>query len=174
MELFGIPIQTIYLYTLIISGSLIILYLFLGDVVEGISEATGFLNPVLVLAFLTFMSAIGYLLEAFTGLSSILIIVISSIASLILDTLLNVFVLIPLANAEESLVYTEDSLKGRIGAVIIPIPENGFGEVLIDSISGRISKPATSFENKEIEEGKKVLVIDVKDGVLYVVPHNQY
>lgn len=174
MELFGIAIQSIYLYTLIISGSLIILYLFFGDIIEGVSEASSFLNPVLILSFLTFMSAIGYLLEAITELNSILILVIAVISSLILDTLLNVFVLIPLSKSEESLVYTEDSLKGRLGNVIIPIPENGFGEVLIESISGRISKPAASFDNGNIEEGKKVLVIDVKNGVLYVVPHNQY
>lgn len=174
MELFGIAIQSIYLYTLIISGSLIILYLFFGDIIEGVAESSSFLNPVLVLSFLTFMSASGYLLEAVTELNSIFILVIAAISSLILDTLLNVFVLIPLSKSEESLVYTEDSLKGRLGNVIIPIPENGFGEVLIESISGRISKPAASFDNENIEEGKKVLVIDVKHGVLYVVPHNQY
>ena len=94
--------------------------------VEGLSEAAGFLNPVLVLAFLTFLSAIGYLLEILTGMNSVLILIIAAITSVILDTLLNVFVLIPLANTEESLVYTEDSLKGRIAAVIIPIPEDGF------------------------------------------------
>ncbi|MBU8877548.1 NfeD family protein [Bacillus sp. FJAT-29790] len=174
MELFGLHIETIYLYTLIISGILIILYLFFGDVMEGISEATGVINPVLVLAFLTFMSAIGYLLELLTSMQSVLIMVIAAVASLILDTLLNVFVLIPLANAEESLVYTEESLKGRIGTVIIPIPENGFGEVLIENISGRISKPATSFDDSIIEEGKRVLIIDVKNGALYVVAHDEF
>lgn len=174
MELFGLPIQTIYLYVLIISGLCIILYLFFGDVIEGISEATGFLNPVLILAFLIFMSATGYLLETLTELSTFLIMGIAAIVSLILDTLLNVFVLIPLANTEESLAYTEDSLKGRIANVLIPIPEDGFGEILIDSISGRISKPAASFENKKIEAGTKVLIIDVKEGVLYVVPRNEY
>jgi len=174
MELFGLPIQTIYLYVLIISGLLIVLYLFFGDVMEGISEATGFLNPVLILAFLIFMSAIGYLFEALTEMNTFLIMAIAAIASLILDTLLNVFVLIPLANTEESLAYTEESLKGRLASVLIPIPEDGFGEILIESISGRISKPAVSLENKMIAEGSKVLIIDVKDGVLYVVPHNEY
>ncbi len=174
MELIGVPIQTIYIYILIISGLCIILYLFFGDVIEGISEATGFLNPVLILAFLIFMSATGYILEALTDMNTFLIMGIAVTVSLILDTLLNVFVLIPLANTEESLVYTEESLKGRIANVIIPIPEDGFGEILIESISGRISKPATSFDNKMIAEGKKVLIIDVKEGVLYVVPHNEY
>lgn len=79
-----------------------------------------------------------------------------------------------MSKSEESLAYTEDSLKGRIGNVIIPIPKDGFGEVLLESISGRISKPAASFDNEEIAEGKKILVIDVKNGVLYVVPHQHY
>ena len=171
MELFGLPIQTIYLYVLIISGLCIILYLFFGDVIEGISEAVGFLNPVLILAFLIFMSATGYLLEALTEMNTFLIMGIAAVVSLILDTLLNVFVLIPLANTEESIAYTEESLKGRLASVLIPIPEDGFGEILIESISGRISKPATSFDNQKIEAGKKVLIIDVKAGVLYVVPH---
>jgi membrane protein implicated in regulation of membrane protease activity len=174
MELIGVPFQTIYLYALVISGSLIILYLFFGDMVEGLSEATGFLNPVLILAFITFLSAIGYILEVMTNWNSLVIIAIASVSSVILDTLLNVFVLIPLADTEESLVYTEDSLKGRLALVIIPIPKDGFGEIMIESNSGRISKPATSFENKSINEGEKVLVIDVKDGVLYVVPRNEY
>ena len=141
---------------------------------EGISEATGFLNPVLILAFFVFMSASGYLLEALTEMNTFLIMAVAAIASLILDTLLNVFVLIPLANTEESLAYTEESLKGRIASVLISIPEDGFGEILIESISGRISKPAVSLENEMIAEGSKVLIIDVKNGVLYVVPHNEY
>lgn len=174
MELLGIPIETIYLYTLIISGMIIVLYVFFGDIAEGMSEGDRVLNPTLILAFLTFMGAIGYLLEVFTELNSYLILVIAAFGSLILDILLNVFILTPLANAEESLVYTEDSLKGRLGHVIIPIPKDGYGEVIIESISGRISKPAASFENVPVEDGVQVLVIDVKDGIIYVVPHHSY
>lgn len=54
MTLFGMPIETIYLILLIASGSLTILYLFFGDVLEGLGEAAGFLNPILILAFITF------------------------------------------------------------------------------------------------------------------------
>lgn len=171
MTLFGQSIETIYLILLIVSGSLTILYLFFGDVLEGIGEATGFLNPVLILAFITFFSAGGYILEKVTALSSILIIIIAALVSALLDVLLNVFVLVPMASAEQSLTYTEKSLEGRMGKIIIPIPKQGFGEVVIESYSGMISKPAASVDDTPIAEGTEVLVIDVKDGVLHVAPY---
>ncbi|GAA0328729.1 NfeD family protein [Bacillus carboniphilus] len=174
MELFGTPIETIYLTALIISGIITVLYILFGDVLEGVAEATGFLNPTLILSFITFFSASGYLFEQLTPLNSLLIIAISAIIAIILDVLLNVFVLVPLASAEESLVYTEESLKGRIGKVIISVPEDGFGEVVIESNSGNIAKPAASFDDLPIKEGSQVLVVDIKSGVLYVTPHESF
>ena len=100
--------------------------------------------------------------------SSGLIATISALIALILVTLLNVFLLIPLSKAEESLVYKESDLRGRIGTVITAVPADGYGEVLIESLSGRISKPAVSFSNSEIAYGKKVLIIDIESGVLQV------
>lgn len=170
MTLFGISIDSFYLILLIGAGSLTLLYLLFGDFLEAIGEAT-FLSPVLILSFITFFSATGYILELVTPLHSLLIIAISLTVSFILDTLLNVFILIPLSTAEESLGYTEDSLKGRVGKVIIPIPENGFGELIIESKFGMISKPAAEIESRAIAEGEEVLVLEVKNGVLYVVPY---
>ena len=174
MELFGAPIESIYLITLIISGVITVLYILFGDFLEGVAEATHFLNPTLILAFLTFFSASGYLWEVLTPLNSLLIILISILIGILLDTLLNVFVLIPLSSAEESLVYTEESLKGRIGKVILSVPKDGFGEVVIESNSGNIAKPAASFDDLPIPEGRQVLVIDIKSGVLYVTPHESF
>ncbi|GIN92181.1 putative membrane protein YuaF [Siminovitchia terrae] len=173
MTLFGMPIETIYLILLIVSGSLTILYLFFGDVLEGLGEATGFLSPILILAFITFFSAGGYILELLISLNSFLIMGIAAITAFLLDIILNVFVLVPMSSAEQSLSYTEKSLEGRIGKVIISIPEKGFGEVVIESYSGMISKPAASFEDMEIPEGSEVLVIEVKDGVLHVMPYKK-
>ncbi len=155
MTLFGMPIETIYLILLIVSGSLTILYLFFGDVLEGLGEATGFLSPILILAFITFFSAGGYILELLTSLNSFLIMGIAAITAFLLDIILNVFVLVPMSSAEQSLSYTEKSLEGRIGKVIISIPEKGFGEVVIESYSGMISKPAASFEDMEIQKDLK-------------------
>lgn len=172
MTLFGYPIETIYLILLAISGLLTLIFILFGDIFDGIFESISFINPVLILTFIIFFSASGYTLEKITSVSSLIIIIISAVAAFILDIFLNIFVLIPMSSAEESLGYTEDSLKGRIGKIIIPVPKNGFGEIMIESKSGSISKPAASYEDTEIEEGEQVLVIEVKDGVLYVTPYD--
>lgn len=171
MTLFGTPIETIYLTLLIIAGSLTVLYLFFGDILEGIGDALGFLHPVLILSFVTFFSASGYVLEFITPFHSLIIVAVSILLALALDTLLNIFILIPLSSAEESLSYTEESLKGRVGKIIIPIPVDGFGEIVIESKFGVISKPAVAYENEPIKEGMQVLVLEIEKGVLYVVPY---
>jgi membrane protein implicated in regulation of membrane protease activity len=171
MEVFNLPLETIYLYGLIGSGILTILYVFFADVVH--FDGPDFLNPVIILAFVTLFSASGYLFEKLSAIHYLAVVGISAIIALILVTFLNVFVLIPLSNAEESLVYKESDLRGRIGTVITAIPADGYGEVMIESISGRIAKPATSFDRVQIENGTNVLVVDIKDGVLQVSSHQE-
>ncbi|MGJ7918973.1 NfeD family protein [Neobacillus sp. LXY-4] len=166
MELFGYPLETIYLYALIISGAVTVLYLLFGDVLMGVMD--GIFNPTLFFSFITIFSAGGYLGEVFSSFHSGLIASVNAVVALIIVTLLNVFVLIPISNAEESLVYKESDLRGRTGTVITAVPEDGYGEVLIESTTGRISKPAISLKKTAIPNGKKVLVIDVVNGVLQV------
>jgi len=173
MEIFGLPITSFYLLVLLGMGIITLLYVLFGDVLEGIGEGIPFLNPILILVFIIFLSAIGYLLESLTDVNSFIIVGIATLGSFFLTTLLNVFVLVPLSSAEESLAYTEESLKGRLGKTIVPIPKDGFGEVLIENKSGRIAKAAASFDNTEIKEGMTVIVIDVKDGNLYVRPFDE-
>ncbi len=154
MELFNMPMETIYMYGLIISGILTVLYVLFADVVH--FDGPDFLNPVIIFAFVTIFSASGYLFERLSSVNSYLLIIgISAVTALILVTLLNVFVLVPLSSAEESLVYKESDLRGRIGTVITAIPVDGFGEVMIESISGRIAKPAVGFEGEQIDKWHK-------------------
>ena len=171
MELFGVPLETIYLYSLIISGVVTVLYLLFGDVLSAALD--GIFNPTLLFSFITIFSAGGYLAEMYTSFHSGLIAAFFAIVAFIIVTMLNVFILIPISQAEESLVYQERDLRGRIGTIITTVPEDGFGEVLIESISGRISKPAVSLKKNTIPNGSKVLVIDVDNGVLQVELYEQ-
>lgn len=168
LSLFGYPIEQIYLMALIIAGILIILFILFGDVLDA---AGNLFNPVLILAFIIFCATSGLILENFSPLSSVIIIILSAMVALLLTTLLHVFILLPLADAEHSLSYTEDSLVGRVGKLIISIPTDGFGEIFIESKSGMITKPATSLKNIPIAEGEQVLVLKVEKGVLYVIPY---
>ncbi|WP_251550065.1 NfeD family protein [Neobacillus muris] len=175
MELFGMPLASIYLYGLIISGVFTVIYVLFSDVfhIDTGDGGLSFLNPVLVFAFITILSASGYLFERLSSLNELLIFGISAILSFILVTLLNVFILVPMSSAEESLVYRESDLRGRIGTVITAIPADGYGEVMIENASGRIAKPAASFDGDSIPSGARVLVVQVKDGVLEVSSHQE-
>ena len=168
MELFGMPIVQIYFYALIISGLVTILYIFFSDVAEGIGEASPFLNPAVVLSFITFVAATGYIMELVTNWSSWFIIVVALILAFVLDLLLYFFILLPLSSAEVSLAYTDESLIGQVAKVIVPVPVDGFGEIVIESVNGIVSKRAAGYENAPIDYGKEVLIIEVKNGTFIV------
>lgn len=142
--------------------------MFFGDVAEGIGEGLPILNPSVILSFITMMAAAGYILEKLAWLSSGLNIIVAIILGSILSTLFYLFILVPLKSADVSLAYTEESLGGQLGKVIVPIPIDGFGEVVIDSASGMISKRAAGFDNEAIDYDTTVLIVEVKEGTLFV------
>ncbi|KOO47433.1 hypothetical protein AMD00_21925 [Viridibacillus arvi] len=166
--MFGIAIQQVYLYSLIILAVCMVLFLFFGDVIDGVGEGIPFFNPAVILSFLTFFAAIGFIFESLTSFSSIVIIAFATIISTVLSVLLYFFILLPLKSAEVSMAYTDESLAGQIGKVIVPIPVDGFGEVVIETVNGLISKRAVGFDNEEIEYNQQVLIVEVKEGTVYV------
>lgn len=168
MTLFGYSLEQIYLVVLIFVGLGTILYMFFGDVAEGIGEGLPILNPSVILSFITMVAAAGYILEKLTWLSSGMNIVVAFILGAILSTLFYLFILVPLKSADVSLAYTEESLGGQLGKVIVPIPIDGFGEVVIESASGMISKRAAGFDNEAIDYDTTVLIVEVKEGTLFV------
>ena len=86
----------------------------------------------------------------------------------ILTFLLYFFVLVPLASAEVSTAYTNESLQGQVGKVIVPIPTDGYGEIVIETVNGLISKRAAGYDKEEIEYEKQVLIIDIENGTFLV------
>ncbi|GEN83364.1 putative membrane protein YuaF [Sporosarcina luteola] len=174
MELFGMPVLNVYLTVLIIAGLATILYLFFSDIAEGVGEASPLLDPAVILAFITFTSAVGYILELSTGWNHMLILIIALATAVGLDFLLYFFVLLPLKSAEVSLAYTDESLTGQVGKVIVPVPVDGFGEIVIETVNGIISKRAAGYENKPIDYGKEVLIIEVKEGTFIVKEYEPF
>ncbi|WP_346235765.1 hypothetical protein MKY04_09620 [Lysinibacillus telephonicus] len=168
MLIFGYQIETIYLFTLIIVGCITLLYLFFSDMLDGVFEGIPFIDPAVILSFITIAAAGGFLLEKLTPLSSLYILILTCFISAVLSALIYFFLLVPLKAAEVSLAYTEDSLGGQVGKVIVPIPADGFGEVVIETVNGIISKRATGFDNEAIDYDEEVLIIEAKDGTVYV------
>lgn len=54
------------------------------------------------------------------------------------------------------------------GIVTIPIPANGFGEVLIRLGGGNSNQIAASFDQVDIQQDEQIFVVDEREGVLYV------
>ncbi len=159
-------IDQIFLYGLIVIGLITILYVLFADAIDGLEM--GFFNPTTVLSFLLFICAAGFILLKLTNWSEIVIIAVSVVISVLLTFLLYFFVLLPLASAEVSTAYTNESLQGQVAKVIVPIPSNGYGEIIIETVNGLIAKRATGFDNEEINYDKQVLIIEVKDGTFLV------
>ena len=174
MELFGMPITQVYLYALIIAGVATLLYVFVSDLAEGVGEGTPLLDPAVLLAFMTFVAAVGYILELMTAWGSGLILLLAVGAAIVLDMLLYFFVLLPLKSAEVSTSYTNESLVGLVGKVITPIPIDGFGEIVIETVNGLLSKRAAGYENTAIDYEKEVLIIEVKDGTFIVKEYEPF
>ena len=174
MELFGTPIVQVYLVVLIIAALVTLLYIFFSDMAEGIGEVSPFLDPAVVLSFITFVAAVGYILELVTAWNSGIILVIALAAAFVLDLLLYFFILLPLRSAEVSMAYTDESLLGQVGKVIVPVPIDGFGEIVIETVNGLISKRAAGYENTAIEYGKEVLVIEVRNGTFIVKEYEPF
>ena len=166
--LFGVALSTIYLTIVIAIGLCMVLYLLFADMADGMAEGIPFFDPAVILAFITFTAASGYLLEIFSDLSHFIIFLTGIVLSFICTALLYYFFLVPLRSAETSLAYTEDSLAGQTGRVITPIPMDGFGEVLIETVGGNIHKRAASYNQEDIPYGQEILVIEVVNGTLYV------
>lgn len=167
MELFGVGVEQIYMYGLLIAAGLTLLYVLFGDMADA-GEGLPLLNPAVLLAFFTLFFATAFVLEKAGGLNSPSIILISATAAAVLDFLLYFFVLLPLKSAESSIAYTEESLLGQVARVIIPIPVDGYGEVVLETYGGMISKRAAGYDNEPIAQDEQVLIIEIADGTLYV------
>ena len=174
MELFGLPIVQVYLYALIISGAMTILYVLFSDIAEGIGEISPFLDPAVILSFFTFTSAAAYILELLVDWHSEMILGVAVAIAIVLDVLLYFFVLLPLASSEVSLAYSDESLMGQVGRVIVPIPVDGFGEIVIETVNGRINKRAAGYKNTAIDYGKEVLIIEVEAGTFIVKEYEPF
>ncbi|ANU15011.1 putative membrane protein [Planococcus halocryophilus Or1] len=162
---FGMPMEQLYMYTLLAAGALTVLCVFFGEVTE-FKGTWPIFNPIVILAFFTFGSAIGFLLETATEFNEWSVLVMVVLAAAILDLLLYFVILLPVSSA--STIHSEESLPGQLAKVVIPIPGGGCGEVVIETYSGVISKSATGYNNEAIAKDEKVMIVEVSEDIVYV------
>ncbi|WP_054706440.1 NfeD family protein [Bacillus sp. JCM 19041] len=162
-------LTTIYFTILLVSGGLTVVYVLLSDVLDGIFDIfDGWLSPTLILSTLSFFGASAYLLERFSPFTSAISASIAVVIALVLAILFNLFILTPLQHAEESNAYDDEDLEGRTGEIILSIPTDGYGEVVLRGDSGTIAKTAACVDGTEIQAGTEVVIVKIEKGIAYV------
>lgn len=163
----------VYWWLLWVSLGFAILSLFLGDILDGLIDSLfdnigEFLNPLLLFGTLAVVSGSGVLLTKYSSLNALYIFIISLLIGTAAYFLIYNFLVIPMSNAESSTSISVNELEGKIGEVITTIPAKGMGEVFIESTNGSRSETSISFDQKEIKQGTRVVVVEVKDQILHV------
>jgi membrane protein implicated in regulation of membrane protease activity len=151
---------------------------YLGNFLDGIMDALtidlpGIFQTTVMMSALTVFGGAGILLTTYTGMPWLLILLLSLVIALILSVIFYFLYVRPMENTENSTGFSVQDFVGMVGEVTIPIPQNGYGEVVLTIAGSSSNQIASSFEGEEIELGKKVLVIDISEGTIQVSPYEQ-
>ncbi|WP_053217496.1 NfeD family protein [Virgibacillus senegalensis] len=132
---------------------------------EGFDE---FLNPLLLFGTLSVIGGSGVLFTKYSSFNPFVTLLLSVLIGAAAYFVIYHFLVIPLANAETSTSISMADLEGQIGEVITTVPANGMGEVFIESPSGSRNESAKSFDEKEIKQGTRIVVVQVSTDAVYV------
>ncbi|REK76352.1 tetraspanin family protein [Paenibacillus paeoniae] len=125
-------------------------------------------QPMTLVGGITIFGGAGLLLERYSGLGVWMIALFAVLIAIVGAIAVFFLYVKPMENSENSIAFTIASLAGSQGEVIVPIPESGYGEVLVRVGAGNTNQIAASYDRKPIPDGAKVVVVDVREGILYV------
>lgn len=127
-----------------------------------------YLNPTVLATFITIFGGAGIMLSRYSPLGTAAALILSIAAGAAGGTLIHLFYVKPMKNSENSTGYSMSGLPGKVAEVLVPIPASGYGEVLVRSSAGNSNQIAASFERTDIQAGDRVVIVEVKDGAVYV------
>ncbi|MFD1739141.1 NfeD family protein [Bacillus salitolerans] len=151
---------------------------FLGNALENVLDALtfdlpGIFQTTVIMSGLTAFGGAGIILTSYTNIPKLLVLFLSFGVAIVLSAAFYFFYVKPMENTENSTGFSMQDLVGKVGEVSVPIPINGYGEVML-SIGGSSSNQiAASFDQVEIATGTKVLIIEISDDTLLVSPYDQ-
>ncbi|GBG06239.1 hypothetical protein PAT3040_00754 [Paenibacillus agaridevorans] len=131
-------------------------------------EGPAFLSPMTLFGGITAFGGAGLMLTRYTSLGEWIVVLLAVLIAIALGAAVFFLYVRPMENSENSIAFTLQSLAGTLGEVTIPIPATGYGEVMIQAGAGVTNQIAASFDQQPISGDAKVVVVEVKDSVLYV------
>lgn len=165
-------------FTIFIIGLVVVLLItVLSDIFDSILDVlwaafllkkVPLLNPVSFFTALTIFGGTGYVLTKFTQFHALFIFVGAIVLALFSIIALYYLIIKPKDISETSLSFSMKQLVGLRASVTIPIPAEGFGEVLIKLGGGNSNQIAASYDKTDISLEEEVFVVDEKEGIVYV------
>lgn len=149
----------------------------LGSWLDGVFDflSVDFLKPIITASAITSFGGAGILLDRYTGLGAAGVVILAIVAAVLLSAVVYFAYVRPMDNSENSTGFSESELPGKVGEVTVPIPAQGYGEVMVKLVGGNTLHIASSWDRKEISAGTVVVVIETtKDGTVQVTelyPH---
>ncbi|WP_168121981.1 protease [Paenibacillus sp. HB172176] len=132
------------------------------------ADSLSFLQPMTLVGGITVFGGAGYLLTKYSMLGAAAVVVLALLIAIAAGTAVFFLYVRPMENSENSIAFTLRSLSGLPGEVIVPIPAGGYGEVLVRAGGGVTNQIAASFDGVPIASGSRIVVVEVKDSVMYV------
>ncbi|PWW04722.1 hypothetical protein DFQ01_1063 [Paenibacillus cellulosilyticus] len=133
-------------------------------------EGYSLFRPTVIACWVTVFGGAGLLLNKYTEMGNIIVLILTFLIATAFAVLLYFAYIRPMEQSENSVGFSIQELAGQIGEVIVPIPDNGFGEVMVQMGAARSHHIASSFDGTAIPSEAKVIVVEVDaaEGVLFV------
>lgn len=150
--------------------------LLFGDLLDGALEGLDFdgfgefLDPLSLVGGLAVFGGAGIVLTEATDLGTGLTAAVAAVIGLALALALHFVYVKPMKQSENSTGFSMQEYRGKLGEVITTIPARGYGEVLVRMGASNTFQAAASFEGEPIPRGTRVVVVEVRDGDLWVAP----
>ncbi|GAB6990810.1 hypothetical protein [Paenibacillus pini] len=146
----------------------------LGDVLSHVLHgfldflSIDFLKPMVLASAITAFGGSGILLTSHSGLGAVLNMIVSILIGIVIAWFVYWVYIKPMQNSENSTGYSIKEMTGRIGIITIPLPAEGFGEVMVKVGASNTLHIASSFDHHSLPAGVRVVVVDIVDQVLRV------
>lgn len=169
--------ETLYWICFFVGVIYTLVVIIFGDALSGALDAsTEWLNfghlpvlqPTTLLGGLTVFGGAGIIMSRFSSWPLLTVFLVSLATALIGIVFIYYVYVKPMSDAEMSLSYSIVELIGKQAQVTVPIPAQGFGEVIVKTAGGIVNHTAASFDRVAIADASTVVVVDLEDGVLLV------
>ncbi|THF74226.1 NfeD family protein [Cohnella fermenti] len=142
----------------------------LGDALGGLFsiDLHDVFQPVVLSGGITVFGGLGLLLHHYSSLPGYSVLVLAVLGAILVGAGMYFVYVKPMKNSENSTGYSMNELAGKLAEVLTPVPAVGYGEVLVKTVGGLSNHVAASFDKEEVPAGAKVVIVEVKEGTLYV------